>query len=457
MTKRLRATFNAALLWASTLAPTHAVAEDLLSFYRAALSQDPIYLAARHTLQAAEQKVPQARADLLPVISLSADASHQNGSAAFNNAADEDRRVRSNNWSLRLVQPLFRPASWSMLSQAEAQYRQAEAQFRLASQDLILRVAQAFFDVLLAQESVSVTSAQELAVTQQLNLARRNFQVGTATVTDIHEATSRLDLARSQHITANNDLTIKRAELERIVGTAPSELPILNSGVHLPRPHPDNMDEWVALAQTNSPLLAIHDGHKDIYEQQLIRSRAGHAPTADLSASYGTSYASGSITSPTDVPVRSRSGQIGLQLTVPIWSGGAVASRIEEAQANLDKAVADREAGRRQAIMQARQAFSGITTGLAQIEALSSAVRSSQEAVKANQIGYRIGTRINIDVLNAEQQLYATRRDLARAKMEALMHGLRLKAATGSLTEQDVISINALLDSTDETSKRDKS
>lgn len=449
--------FQGALLLAGLLAPTLVQADDLLSLYRAALSQDPVYLAARYTLQAAEQKVPQARADLLPVVSLGADVSHQHGSVAFNDASDEDRRVRNSNWSLRLAQPLFRPASWSMLSQAEAQYRQAEAQFRLASQDLILRVAQAYFDVLLAQESVTVASAQLGAVSEQLTLARRNFQVGTATITDIHEAKSRLDLARSQHIGASNDLTVKRAELERIVGTSLAELPMLSSEAILPWPYPNNVDEWVALAQTNNPLVAIQDGNKDVYVHQLARSRAGHAPTVDINASYGSTYASGSMTSPADIPTRSRAGQIGLQLAVPIWSGGAVASRIEEAQANLNKALVDREAGRRQAITQSRQAFSGITAGHAQVEALSSAVLSSQEAVKANQTGYRIGTRINIDVLNAEQQLYAARRDLTRARMETLMQGLRLKAATGSLAEQDVIGVNALLDGSGGKNKGDKS
>ncbi|WP_374498617.1 TolC family outer membrane protein [Zoogloea sp.] len=457
MMKLPRIIFDGLLLLAGLLAPSLAWTDDLLSLYRSALSQDPIYLAARYALQASEQKVPQARADLLPVISLGADTSSQHGSAAFNEAPEEDRHVRSNNWSLRLAQPLFRPASWSMLSQAEAQYRQAVAQFRLASQDVILRVAQAFFDALLAQESFSVASAQLNAVTQQLSLAKRNFQVGTATITDVHEAQSRLDLARSQQIAASNELTVKRAELERVAGTPPSMLPMLSSDASLPRPYPDDVDKWIALAQTNSPLIAIQDGNKDICEHQLARSRAGHAPTVDIHASYGSLYSSGSMTSPTDVPTRSRAGQIGLQVAVPIWSGGAVASRIAEAQANLDKALADREASRRQAVTQSRQAFSGIASGHAQVEALASAVLSSQEAVKANQIGYRIGTRINIDVLNAEQQLYSARRDLARAKMETLMHGLRLKAATGSLTEQDVIGVNALLDSIDRRKKEDQS
>lgn len=457
MMRLLKVIFQGSLLLTGLLAPALVRADNLLSLYHAALSQDPVYLAARHTLQAAEQKLPQARADLLPVVSLGADLSHQHGRATFNDAPDEDRRVRSNNWSLRLTQPLFRPASWSMLSQAEAQYRQAEAQFRLASQDLILRVAQAYFDVLLAQESVTVASAQLGAVSEQLTLAKRNFQVGTATITDIHEARSRLDLARSQLIGASNDLTVKRAELERIVGPTAPELPMLSNEARLPWPYPNNVDEWVTLAQTNNPLVAIQDGNKDVYAHQLARSRAGHAPTVDINASYGSTYASGSMTSPADIPTRSRAGQISLQLAVPIWSGGAVASRIEEAQANLDKAMADREAGRRQAITQSRQAFSGITAGHAQVEALSSAVLSSQEAVKANQIGYRIGTRINIDVLNAEQQLYAARRDLARARMETLMHGLRLKAATGSLAEQDVIGVNALLDDSGGKNKGDKS
>jgi outer membrane protein len=440
VTARHRACLAGLLL---TIART-GLADDLLSAYREALLQDPVYLAARHTLAAAEQKLPQARAGLLPTLSITGGESRQRGQASFSDAPFEDRDVRSRNWSLQLTQPLFRPASWSAYSQADAQVRQAAAQFQLARQELILRLAQAYFDVILAEESVAVATAQHGAVEQQWTLAKRNFEVGMATVTDVHEAKSRLDLARAQNIAAGNELIVKQAELERIVGRPPAHLPTLNPAAALPTPEPARIDPWIEQAVAGNPLVAIQSAGVESLEHEVIRSRSGHAPTLDLNASYGTTFTSGSMTSPSDIPARSRAGQVGVQLTVPIWSGGAVAARVVEATANLDKARADLEAARRQAVTLVRQAFSGVTSGQAQVEALASAVTSSRNAVDANQVGYRIGTRINIDVLNAEQQLYATRRDLARTKLETLMHGLRLKAAVGVLEESDIVALNRL-------------
>ena len=421
-------------------------AEDLLSLYREALLQDPEYQAARYSLEIAEQKAPEARAALLPTLSIVGGESKQKGEASFSEAPYEDREVRSRNWSLQLSQPLFRPAAWAGYRQADAQVRQAQAQFRQASQELILRCAQAYFDAVLAQESLSVALAQADAVEQQWILARRNFEVGIATVTDVHEAKSRLDLARSQKIAAENELAVRLSELEKIVGKPAQRLPALKPQAELPSPQPADVAAWVERSGSGSPGVAMLMAAAEASEYEVTRSRSGHVPTVDLNASYGTTYSSGSMTSPTDVPARSRSGQIGVQLTVPIWSGGAVSSRVAQAEAALGKARADLEAAKRQAATLVRQTYSGVVSGHAQIEALDSAVASSRDAVEANRIGYRIGTRINIDVLNAEQQLYTAKRDLVRAKTETLMQGLRLKAAVGELGDADVAAINQLLE-----------
>lgn len=440
--------FTAAPLLAASLlvSATYCSAEDLLSAYREAMLRDPAYAAARHALEAAEYRVPQARAGLLPTLGIAAADSRQHGDASFNDAPYERRDVTSRNWSLQLSQPLLRPASWAIFSQAEAQARQAAAQFRQAGQDLILRVAQAYFDVALATESLAVATAQHGAVEQQWQLAKRNFEVGMTTVTDVHEAKSRLDLARSQRIAASNELTVKQAELERITGRPTDRVAPLDAAATPPMPQPTDVREWLAQAAAASPLVAVQTAAVEAQEHEVARGRAGHAPTLDLNASYGSTHASGSMTSPSDIPVRNRNArQLGVQLNLPLWAGGGVAARVDEARANLDRARAELEAARRQAVTVARQAYSGVVAGQAQIEALSSAVASSSDSVDANRVGYRIGTRINIDVLNAEQQLYTTRRDLARAKIETLMHGLRLKAATGSLDESDVVALNTLL------------
>jgi outer membrane protein len=419
--------------------------EDLSSVYREALLQDPIYEAAHYAFEAAEQKLPQARAGLLPTLSLSGSKLHQHGAASFNDAPEQNRDVRSYNLSWQLSQPLIRPANWAAYSQSEAQVRVAAAQLDLARQDLILRTVQAYFDVLLALESVAVAEGQYGAVEQQSILAKRNFEVGAATITDVHEAKARLDLARSQKISAANDLLIKRAELEKVTGRFVGRLTPLAADAALPAPLPADANVWAQQAANASPLVAIQDATVEALEHEVTRNRAAHAPTLDLNASRGPSYASGSMTSPEDIPTRSRASQVSIQLNIPIWSGGGTQARVAEAQANLAKARADREAARRQAVTAARQAYAGVINGQAQVDALASAEVSSQSAVEDNKVGYRIGTRINIDVLNAQQQLYTTRRDLARARVDALMQGLRLKAAVGTLDESDVMAVNRLL------------
>jgi outer membrane protein len=199
-------------------------------------------------------------------------------------------------------------------------------------------------------------------------------------------------------------------------------------------------------ARENNPSVVAQQAAKDAAEQELRKNRAEHLPTLDFTASYGSSYASGTLASPADIATRSRSGQVGLQLSVPLFLGGGTQARVKEAAANLNRSRADVEAVRRQAAAEARQAFAGVSNGLAQVQALVSAVESSKSSVEANQVGYRTGTRINIDVLNAEQQLYAAVRDLAKARYDTIMQSLRLRAAAGNLAETDLQGVNALLE-----------
>lgn len=426
------------------LAPL-ARAQDLLALYRQAQQQDATLASARYALLAAQEKVPQARAALLPNISLNSSASQQRGPVSFNDAPAIDRQVRTNATTLQLTQPLVRWGNWLAYEQAGAQMRQAAAQFAQAEQELMLRLAQAYFEALVAQESVAVAQAQVTAVEQQWQLAQRNFEVGMATVTDVHEAKSRFDLARAQRIAAVNEQQTKQAELQRVLGNAPGPLAPLRPDAAPPALDATPLSAWLDQARQEHPLVQLGLATQEVAEKEVAKLRAGHAPTLDLTASYGSNFASGSLTSPADIASRARSTQVGLQLAVPIFSGGAVQSRVREAVANLSKAQADLEAARRQAVALAQQAYAGVANGQAQIEALTSAVASSQSAVQANQVGYKIGTRINIDVLNAEQQFFATQRDLMKARTETLLQGLRLKAAAGALVEADLESVNRLL------------
>ncbi len=432
------------VLFVCTLTPVQA--EDLIDVYRKAQGRDTVLEAARYAAEAAQEKLPQALSGLLPVVSISSNTNRQAGATSFSAAPYVERQARNVGTTLQLIQPILRATNWLAYEQADAQVRQAMAQFFQVQQELMLRVSQGYFDVLVARESVAVSSSQIKAVEQQLDLAKRSFQVGTATITDVHEAKSRFDLARAQRINAVNDLEVKTAELERIVGESPSSFSVLRKNVDLPAPQPEQLEVWLDNAKNQHPLVRIQEAARDVAQKEISKNAAAHLPTLDFTASNGSSFASGSISSPADIATRSRMQQLGLQLSIPLYSGGGMNSKVREAVASLGKAESELDGARRQAAALARQAYAGITNGQAQTEALISAVASSQSSVAANKIGYKIGTRINIDVLNAEQQLYAAQRDLAKSRVDTLMSGLRLKATTGSLQEADLQAVNALLE-----------
>jgi outer membrane protein len=421
-------------------------AADLIDVYRLARDNDPAYESARHALEAVQQRIPQARAGLLPTIALSGGNSRNRSDVDFGqNAPAQDRDIRSWNWEVRLTQPIVRVQNVYARDEAESLAEQARAQFDEAGQELILRVAQAYFDVVAGEENIAVAQAQLKAMEEQLALARRGFDRGTTTITDTHEARSRVDLARAETVSAQNDLETKRAELEKIIGELPPSLAVLRPSSVAPRPDPDDARAWIGQARENHPRVRAQEAALRATEAAVRKNRAEHLPTLNLVASHGRNKASGSLDTPSDYSTAARSNVIGLQLNLPLYAGGATSARVSEAIAGRDRTRADLEAARRQAATEARQAFAGIASGLSRIEALASAVESGHSAVEGNRVGYQLGIRINVDVLNAEQQLHAARRDLTQARYETLMQGLKLKAAAGVLGEDDLMAINRML------------
>lgn len=433
----------AAAAWA--LVAGGAAATDLVQAWQIAQTADPVLAAARHSLQMAEQKVPQARAGLLPVVNFNAGANRQVGEASFDAAPEVQREPRARNWSVQLTQPLYRPQNWATLQQAQAQLRQAGHQYRLAEQDAMLRLAQAYFDVLVAKEGAAVAHAQGAAMGQQLRLAQRNFEVGMTTVTDIHEAQSRFQLARAQQVVARSELEQRHAELEKILGQPLAGPASLRGDAALPIPTTEDAQPWMLLAQQNHPEVQLQQAAMEAAQSELDKHKAAHGPTLELTASRNASFSSGSLGTPADTRVRSVASQVGVQLTVPLYAGGAVTARVREAMAAQDKAQADLLAAQRKAAAMARQSHAAWLQGGAQAEALAAAVAASRSQVEASQIGHRIGTRINIDVLNAQQQLYAAQRDLFKARTDTLLHSLRLKAAVGDLHADALQALNQLL------------
>ena len=439
----MRLSRTAALI-AGLLASTGTLAaEDLLAVARAALANDAQFQSARAQREATSEKLPQARAGLLPSLTL-------NGTTQWNDVeiskpVDRSTQYNSHNFGFQLTQPLFRWANWVQFEQGKLQVAAADAQLAQARQDTLLRAAQAYFDLLYAQDVLTSIVAQKTAASEQLELARKSFEVGTVTITDVHEAQSRFDLATAQEIAARSDIEVKRHALAVITGRAPEALRGLRSEVAFTLPEPARMEEWVDRAQTESLTVLAQLVNQEIANREIERQRAGHYPTVDLVATYGQNK---TVITFAGAPLNNESttGTVGVQVSLPLFQGLGQESRVRESAHLLDRARAEVDFARRNAAQQARQAWLGVANGIAQTAALRAAQVSSQSSLDANKLGYEVGVRINIDVLNAQQQLYVTRRDLAKARYDTLLAQLRLKAAAGQLAEPEIEAVNALLE-----------
>jgi outer membrane protein len=437
---KLAAAVACALLAHGGAALAQAKRNDLLSLYRDALTNDSVYASARFARQAADERPAQARSAVLPNVSAGLGYSQTYVST---DPPDVSRTFNAWGPSLSLTMPLYRPQNWDALDQAKLTVTSAEATLAQARQDLVLRVTQAYFDVLAAQDNLSAIEANKRAVAENLAQAKREFEVGTKTIVDTTEAQARYDQIVAQEQVARGDLIVRQNALRAIIGRDAGELLPLRDAPQLTGPAPADVEAWAKRAEENNPNVAVATAAAQIAQIETRRNRNGHLPTLDLVASARQERSSGSAASSTDVT--SRSGTVGLQLSVPIYAGGLTQSRVREALANEERSRYDLESARRNAAQGARQAYTGVDYGLAQVRALESAEVSAKSQLDATRLGYQVGVRINLEVLNATTQLYTTQRDLKKARYDFLVNGLRLKSAAGALDEKDVDAINALL------------
>jgi outer membrane protein len=426
-------------------------AADLLQIYLDALANDATYASARATRDAGLENLPQGLAQILPTVNATGFAQANNVDINFKGvagttAAGESVRVGpTSGFTVTLTQPLFNWQNFQVYKEAGFKAAQAEALFGQATQDLIVRVAQAYFDVLASQDSLTFIQAQKVAIAEQLAQAKRNFEVGTATITDTHEAQARFDLATSQEIAAQSDLEIKKRTLQQIVGRFPEQLAPLKAKIELNPPQPNAMEDWASAASSQSYPVRAQEAVVEVAVHEIDRLRAGHLPTLNLVGNAGVTTSSISTTATVNSVSDSTNYNIGLQLAIPLYAGGNVSSLVRQAVASREKAQQDLESARRTAALTSRQSFLGVTNGIAQVKALEAALISSRSALDSNKLGYEVGVRINIDVLNAQQQVFSTLRDLSRARYDTILNGLRLKSASGTLTDADVEEINRLL------------
>jgi len=416
-------------------------AVDLLDIYRTAQSNDPVFASARASLQAGQEKLSQGRSLLMPSITLKASSTFNDVDAQYENQIfpSGTSRYHSNGVGVTLIQPLFRQQSWQVYSQSQLQVVQSEAQFKIAEQELILRVAQAYFDVLIAKDSVLLVEAQKKAISEQLEQAKRNFEVGSATITDTLEAQARYDLTGAQELAARNSLEIKRRSLQQLINKIPQDLKSLGNEFKPESLQPADMEKWVEDAHANNLELVIARLSAELAEKEVTRNLGGHYPTLDLVANYSKSSSNGGSLS------GNTNKSIGVQLNMPLYLGGLVNSRWREAEANLERASQELENVRRSVATQARQAYLGVESGMAQVQALKQALASSKSVLEASKLGQQVGVRTNLDVLNAQQQLFSTRQELFQAQYNYLMSRLRLKASVGTLNEADLNKVNQAL------------
>jgi outer membrane protein len=440
---KLESIFLATLLAAS--GPVQAA--DLLQTFRAAQANDPIIAAARAAQQAGQEKLSQGRSLLMPSVNLTANTTFNDLTTQFNPEfppllTGGNDRYNSNGYGVTLVQPLFREQNWVAYSESKLQVLQSDLQYKIAEQDLIVRVAQAYFDVLIAQDSVELVDAQMKAISEQREQAKRNFEVGSATITDTLEAQARYDQTGAQEIAAKNNLEVKRSALQQLINAVPGGLDPLGNNFKPEVPQPTIMEKWVGEAEQSNLQLAIAQAGAEIADREVARNRGGHYPTLDVVANYSKNNANGgSFGIGTDTTSKS----IGLQLNMPLFEGGAVNSKWREAEANRERARQELENARRNVDLQTRQAYLGVVSGVAQVQALKQALASSQSVLDASKLGQQVGVRTNLDVLNAQQALFSTRRDLYQAQYNYLMSELRLKQAVGTLDLADLEKVNQAL------------
>lgn len=423
-----------------------AQAQSLVELYESARSFDANYLSARLQYEASMARAEQNRAGMRTTANLTAGASYTQQDASP--AATAQARALNRGYDTQTLgatasHPLYRPANQAAFDQAAKQEQLAKAQLEVAEQDLVLRTSQAYFDVLAAQDNLTAVQAQRTAVAEQLAAAKRRFEVGTSTIVDTRQAQAAFDRIQAAEIQAENDLAVRRLTLDQLVGrTGTRPLP-LAVPVRL-TPITGEVSQWVLQAESSHPNVRSAQSNLEIAQLEVARAQAGKKPTLDATASQSfsrTPNGTASSTATNRVSVTT----VGVSFNFPLFTGYAAENRIRETLALGDKARSDLEGAKRAVAQATRSAFFNLSSGYSRVQALQAAELSAQSLVDSTKLGYQVGVTINLDVLDAQSQLFQTRRDLALARYEVLVGGLRLKQASGALKPDDLEAVNRML------------
>jgi TolC family type I secretion outer membrane protein len=443
----MKTPWRIALYGALAGAALSAQADDLLSLYREAMQSDALFLSVQADTAAQHELLPQARAQLLPNLSWNGSkgerTTEQTGTNLLGQRTTSREDYDSHNYVLAVRQPLFRVHNFALYIQSKAQISSADAALEGAAQDVAVRIGTAYFDVLLAQSELEVNQAQQDAYQAQLDYAQKAFAAGAGTRTDIDEAQSRLDLTKAQAMELEYRLEYVRDALKSIVNRPLTPLAQLNpERIQLARPDPERLEDWIQVAESVNPRLKSMRANVEAAEQEIWKARAGHFPTVDLVAqrSRSDSEYDNSIGTAYDTKM------VGIQVNVPLFSGGYVNSTVRQARAMLEKQRQQLEATRREISLEVRKEFDAASQGVLWVQAYGQAVKSAEQTLFSTRKGFQAGTRNNLDVLNAERELATARRDLNRGRYQYILARLKLLALVGRLDDVEMNHFNAWLE-----------
>lgn len=416
--------------------------QTLIDIYQQALTNDPALASALSSNQSAQELIEQSKALYRPNINFSAGASASETDIEYigvNIFRNEGRNsFESRRYSLEARQAIFRKDSWEKINQAKTQVSLADKQYHLSQQNLILRVTEAYFDVLIAQDKIDLIKSQKTAILGQLQQAQANFEVGTSTITDVNEAQARFDLAVSQAIAAENEFLIAQRSIQAITNQLPATLATVKSDIKVAQLG-QTIEDWQQVALLNNLNVQMQQDNVAIAEREIVVAKAGHLPTLDAVASYSNSYANSSANGfGSDL----NNGTIGIELNIPIYQGGAISSVARQAGFEKQKAQHELDLTMRETNLETQRHYFNLDSTIAQVRALEQALSSTQSQLESTTLGYEVGVRTSIDVLDAQQQLYSSKRDLLQARYNYLVNIIRLKFSAGLLSPMDLEEIN---------------
>ena len=435
---RLKVTFfSAGLLFA-----INTYGADLLSAYALAEKNDPTYLEEQATYRATLESKPQALSQLLPTIEFSADTTRydQDISSASTFGSNGEINFNSRGYELSLTQPLFRRDRFIALKQADSEIKQAEAELTQAQQELIIRIAERYFNVLSSIDNLEFAQAEVKSLSRQLEQANQRFEVGLSAITDVTEAQAGYDLAAAREIQAQNAIDNAYEAMRELTGEYITTFDKLGDNVPLVRPNPETIESWTEISMNQNMAISAANFAAETARKEIQVQTSGHYPTLDLVASHGYDSNGGRFGS-----TKTQSSAIGLELSVPIYSGGLVSSQVREAHENYNVAMQSLEQARRSAQRLTREAYLGVISGISQVTALNQAVISSETALEATEAGFEVGTRTAVDVVASQRATSEARRNYSQAKYDYILNTLKLKQAAGTLSPEDLQLVNSWL------------